>query len=322
MTLFSLIAKFKIHLLVAIAIVIVAVLVTTFESIAPKDFPVNSIMTIEKDSSLTQVANMLEQEHIIKSAFIFKAYAVLIGARNHIVAGQYKLTKPESVLKIATRAKDGDFQLPKIKVTIPEGLNSSEITGIISKDIPGFNTSVFQPLAKRDEGHLFPDTYFFYPNVEPVEVISTMKGNFESKIASLSSQLSAFPHSIDDVVKMASIVELEATSTADREIIAGILWKRIATSMALSVDPPFHYFLGKSSADLTLKDLATDSPYNLYKHLGLPPTAIDSPGMDAILATLNPVKTNYFYYLSGRDGRMHYAATLAGHLVNKQKYLD
>ena len=119
---------------------------------------------------------------------------------------------------------------------------------------------------------------------------------------------------------MASIVEKEATSTNDRRIIAGILWKRISEDYPLQVDPPFFYTLGKDSSELTLSDLASDSPYNLYTHKGLPPTPIDNPGLDAISATVSPIATNYMFYLSGQEGNMHYAKTLAEHLINKEKY--
>ena len=121
---------------------------------------------------------------------------------------------------------------------------------------------------------------------------------------------------------MASIVEREATSSIDRRMIAGILWKRIATNMPLQVDPPFYYILGKDSASLTLSDLAVDSPYNLYKHTGLPPTPIDNPGLDSIVDTINPTASNYLFYLSDKNGRMHYAATLDGHTANANKYIE
>ena len=92
--------------------------------------------------------------------------------------------------------------------------------------------------------------------------------------------------------------------------------------MPLQVDPPFFYILGKDSASLTLKDLAIDSPYNLYKHTGLPPTPIDNPGLNAIVDTINPTPSDYLFYLSGKDGRMHYAVNLAGHTANANKYIE
>ena len=127
---------------------------------------------------------------------------------------------------------------------------------------------------------------------------------------------------MDDIVTMASIVEKEATSTVDRQIIAGILWKRLADSYPLQVDAPFYYLLGKDSAHLTVVDLALDSSYNLYTHKGLTPTPIDNPGLDALSASINPTTTKYWYYLSDKKGNMHYAITYDEHLLNKEKYVN
>jgi UPF0755 protein len=176
-------------------------------------------------------------------------------------------------------------------------------------------------MAKSYEGYLFPDTYFFYENVTPIQVLETLRDNFNDKIKLALLGIQAFGKPLNEVIEMASIVEREATSTVDREIIAGILWKRIATGMPLQVDPPFYYVLGKSSAQLTVKDLAMNSPYNLYSHKGLPPTPISNPGIDSILATVNPTKTNYLFFLADRRGVIHYAVTNDDHVANKYKYL-
>ncbi len=101
-----------------------------------------------------------------------------------------------------------------------------------------------------------------------------------------------------------------------------MLWKRIDAGMALQVDPPFVYILGKGSLQLTTKDLATTSPYNLYKNKGLPPTPINNPGLEAIRDTINPITTKYWFYLSDNSGAMHFAITHDEHVANKQKYLQ
>jgi UPF0755 protein len=211
--------------------------------------------------------------------------------------------------------------LPRIKVTIPEGYNSRDISVVLSKNIPGFASTTFLQSAKAQEGYLFPDTYFFYPNTTPQEAVSAMRADFDARIAGASSSIKAFGKSESDIIKMASIVEKEATSSVDRRIIAGILWKRLADNYPLQVDPPFFYFLGKDSSQLTLADLSVDSPYNLYKHAGLPPTPIDNPGFGAIMDTVTPTATSYWYYLSDSKGNMHYAVTYDEHLVNKAKWV-
>ena len=113
----------------------------------------------------------------------------------------------------------------------------------------------------------------------------------------------------------------EAPDTKDRRIIAGILWKRITIGMPLQVDAVFPYIININSLQLTKSELQTNSPYNTYTNKGLPPGPIASPGLDAILAAVNPTKTNYLYYLSDLKGNMHYCPTYACQLANQRKYL-
>jgi UPF0755 protein len=120
---------------------------------------------------------------------------------------------------------------------------------------------------------------------------------------------------------MASIIEKEARTMEARQIIAGILWKRISIGMPLQVDVSFKYINGKVTEDLTLADLKIDSPYNSYLYKGLPPTPIANPGLDSIKATIKPIKTDYLYFLSDKNGGMHYAKDYAEHLHNKELYL-
>jgi UPF0755 protein len=292
-----------------------------FNSIAPSDFPESKIVSIKQDTYLSSVASVLYKEHIIKSAFFYKVYVVLLGGSKKIMAGDYLFNEPQSILGIAERTIHGNFGIAKVKVTIYEGMTVANIAEVLVRSIPKFDKTDFLAKTTNKEGYLFPDTYFFFANATVDDVIDVLTSAFEEKTNSLSKDVRSSGKLFSDVIKMASIVEREATSTADREIIAGILWKRIARGMALQVDPPFHYTIGKTSSDLTLKDLASDSPYNTYTHKGLPPTPISNPGLNSILATLHPKTTDYFFYLSDSHGNMHYAATHDGHLANKEKYV-
>jgi UPF0755 protein len=127
-----------------------------------------------------------------------------------------------------------------------------------------------------------------------------MRDNFDTKISGLSEDIIASGHSISDIIIMASIIEKEARTNEDRHIVSGILWNRIKIGMALQVD----------------------AAPETYKHTGFPPTPIYNPGLDSIEAALHPTKTNYLYYLTGKDGLMHYATTFAGHQTNLKKYLN
>ena len=301
---------------------IMAIIGITIFSIAPSDFnPTGATISIPAGSTLSQTAGILKADGVIRSTFAYEAYATILGGRERIKAGKYLFDQPESALKVAYRTVNGVLGFPPIKVFIPEGSDVAQMAKIFAKAIPGFDAASFLTQAKPLEGYLFPDTYYFTSADTPATVIKAMADNFSEKEASVSRDIVVSNHSESDVIKMASIVEKEATSSADRRIIAGILWKRLDAGMPLQVDPPFYYILNKTTA-LTSADLKTDSPYNLYLNKGLSPTPIDSPGLDAIVDAIDPTASSYWFYISGTNGVMHYAATLAQHNANIAKYLN
>jgi UPF0755 protein len=240
-----------------------------------------------------------------------------------VVEGDYALPKKQNVLTLAWRVSHGKLDITPVRITLPEGINSFEIADIISNNFPSFDKKIFLDLVEKEklEGYLFPDTYFFMPNVIEEEVIKIMHNNFYEKIKEVSDDIGKFGKSESDVIKMASIIEEEARTLESREIIAGILWKRISMGMALQVDSSFRYINGKTTATLSTEDLNIDSPYNSYTRRGLPPTPISNPGLEAIKATISPRKTPYLYFLTDKDGNMHYATTFEEHVANKLKYL-
>ena len=137
----------------------------------------------------------------------------------------------------------------------------------------------------------------------------------------LLSGIQASGHSLSDIVIMASLVEKEARTDVNRRIVAGVLWNRLALGMPLQVDAVFGYIFDRDTYSPSFEDLKVDSPYNTYTHKGLPPGPISNPGLESIYAALYPTKTNYLYYLTGKDTLMHYARTYAEHVANQTKYL-
>lgn len=199
----------------------------------------------------------------------------------------------------------------EITVTIPEGLTASQI-GEILESAKLFSKDEFIKIAQKEEGYLFPDTYRFYKKAKPEDIVARMKENFNKKVT---------PDTSREIIIMASMLEEEVQSMEDRKIVAGILWKRLDRGMGLNVDAALTYILGRASHELTVDDLKYDSPYNTYRYRGLPPTPISNPGLDTILAAANPTSSKYFYYLTDKEGRVHYAVTLEEHALNKRKYL-
>lgn len=288
---------------------------------APSDFPGGTMYTVKNGTGLRALAGELSEKKIIKSPFLFKSFSVILGGTKGVLAGDYVLTEKENVFALAKRMTSGDYRLERIKITLPEGLNIFEMAKLISAKFSKISENDFIEKAKKLEGYLFPDTYIFQTNTGVYTVIEEMQENFDRKIKSVSDQIKSSGKSVSDIVKMASIIEEEARTTESRQVVAGILWKRLSLGMPLQVDSSFKYINGKGTKDLSLDDLKIDSPYNSYLYKGLPPTPICNPGLDSIRAALTPIQTAYLYFLTDKEGNMHYAKTFQEHILNKQKYL-
>src|SRR5581483_3575743 len=287
----------------------------------PRNFKPDSTIKIEAGQSVYSVTREMTKEGIINSSFWLTNLIILTGGEHRVVAGYYLFQSPENLFTIAHRITHGKFGIVQIKVTIPEGLNVSEIADIYKQKFNLFDEEGFLSLAKPKEGYLFPETYFFIPTVTPAEVVTMMSTTFNQKIAPLEPALATSSHSLNEIITMASILEGEAKTVEDKKIVSGILWQWLADGVALGVDSTFKYINGKSSAELTAADLKTKSPYNTYLNRGLPPTPISNPGLESIEAALNPTITDYYYFLSDKEGNIHYAKTLKEHLANIKKYL-
>jgi UPF0755 protein len=292
-----------------------------FVFVPPAKVPAEKIFEIPEGYTLSETARMLENKGVIRSAFFLRAYISVVKNNHPVISGFYLLPEKESLSMVAERIVAGEYRIDRIKILIPEGLDAKDLEKSFVSSIPVFDGEKFFAMAKKEEGYLFPDTYFFFTIVKPEEAIETMRTNFDAKIKPIADRIQASGHSLADIVIMASIIERETVTPVDRRIVSGILWKRIKLGMPLQVDAAFDYVNGKSTHALTMEDLRTDSPYNTYTNKGLPPGPICNPGIDTILAAAEPTKTSYLYYLSDAKGVMHYAKTFDEHKVNKVKYL-
>jgi UPF0755 protein len=309
------------RLFLLLTIVIVLFSIIAMCSQPPLSFPTASVLEVKQGATLTSVSRTLKEGGFIRSKTLFKSYATLLAGDTGVKAGSYWFPRPQTAYELAQRLVEGREEQAPVVLTVPEGSSVADIARIATKEMPAFDAKAFLALAKGKEGYLFPDTYHVSAHVTPEALINAMEENFTDKVLSIESQRQEFGGKLEDVITMASILEGEARLPETRQIVAGILWKRLSIGMPLQVDTTFKYINGKTSEELTLADLAIDSPYNTYKYKGLPPTPISNPGLGAILAAVTPTPTDYFYFLTDKDGVMHYAKTLAEHAANKAKYL-
>lgn len=310
---------------VFLAIVGAAVIILvfcTFLGRAPAAFPAQSYFSVAQGATLSGAARALQGARLLRSPFLFKILSTLFGGTRGIKAGEYYFATPESARTLAWRLTHAKYNLVPINVTLPEGSSLAQMAVTLQKALPHFAAAKFLAAAKGKEGYLFPDTYSFLANESETEVVKRLSDNFQKKIALLEKDLKTFKRSFAQVIVMASLVEEEARTSETRRKVAGILWKRLDAGMALQVDAVFPYIFGDKSFDLTDGDLFVDSPYNTYKYKGLPPTPITNPGIEAIRDTLAPVATPYWFYLSDKEGMMHYARTHDEHLLNRARYLN
>jgi UPF0755 protein len=311
--------------ILAVSLLFVVIVFYNFVYKPPKDFPTGVLVTIEEGSTLAEIAGRLKDMDVIRSSWWLQNFVRMIGGGDKVVAGDYFFSTPRSLLGVAKIIIRGEYGLFPTRVTVPEGASTIDMVDIFTKEFGRFDASEFLALARDKEGYLFPDTYFFLPNVRAQEIVRAMEENFYKKVFALDElqeKVKKFGKPWKDVIIMASLLEKEARDMETRRTIAGILWKRLDIGMPLQVDAVFLYINGKNSYQLTLNDLATSSPYNTYKYKGLPPGPIDNPGIDAIIAAVTPIESDYLYYLSDRHGNTYYAETFEEHKKNRRLYLD
>lgn len=290
-----------------------------FYLISAPVFEKGKIITIPSGYSIKEAADLLEVNGIIRSGFLasgFMRYKKLSPK-----SGPYEFKKPEDMFSVVGRVVNAQYGNIYKNITIPEGSTNKQLIVAIKKSSIVINENTLTNLIFGKEGFLFPDTYSFLPDASEEDIINKLEETFLEKIE-LAEKNKIIQKTRDEIVIMASILEKEASNDLEqKQIISGILWKRISIGMFLQVDAPFLYERGKGSAQLSNQDLQQQSLYNTYTNKGLTPTPIGNPGYDSLYAAAHPIESNYLFYLHGRDGRIYYGKDYSEHLKNKRIYL-
>lgn len=290
---------------------------------APLAFPTDTLVTIEQGSSLQRISASLQEQQVVRNKTALSLLIRMYGNHDSIKAGDYIFKEPKNVFAVARIISVGAFGLEPVAIRIPEGSDSADMAQLFERKLLRFNPETFLALAVPQEGFLFPDTYYFMPNVREEQIITVMKDNFVQKIAPLQTQIQESGSTLTEIITMASIIEKEASRDADRRKISGVLWHRLEIDMPLQVDATFFYTHNKGTYHITLAELRdATNPYNTYVHKGLPPGPIASPSLASIIAALQPTKTTALFYLADRSGNTYYSETYAEHLQKKALYVD
>ena len=280
-----------------------------------------------------KIGEDLETAGIIRSAQAWDLWLKWLKLQNRDLefkAGTYQLSPTEDLEAIADKILSGDVL--KLSFTIREGWSIQQMAEYFekreffpardfieaSKNIPLDDYSWLPPDVPHLEGFLFPDTYkITADNLTPEAVINQMLASFEQYALPIYEEGKAQTDlALDEWVTLASIVEREAVVSSERGIIAGVFNNRLEKGMRLGADPTVEYGLGirqTKEKPLTIAQVETPSPYNTYLNAGLPPTAIGSPGLASLTASIYPEETEYLYFMARYDGTHIFSRTLAEH---------
>ena len=306
--------------------------------------PLTASVTITEGESLGDVTAELKEKGLVKYGYLFQIFASFTHKAEKISAGSYELSTVMDYSALLNNISSTSAYRETVTVTIPEGYTVEEIFKLMeNKGVCSYNdllkvaqeeTFDFDFLKdvktkeeKRLEGYLFPDTYEFYKGADAKHVINTMLKNFNNRFDSeMEEEMKLLGYSKNDIIIMASIIEKE-TDGSDQRNIASVIQNRLKNTLApskgyLQMDSTIQYLLKERKEKLTKKDLEIDSPYNTYKNPGLPIGPICNPGLTAIQAALEPNKTNYYYFMLGKDGTTHFFDTEAAFLTFKAEQQD
>jgi UPF0755 protein len=278
-------------------------------------------IVVPKGSGVAAIADLLEQEGIIRQALVFKIGVQLFGEEQPLQAGEFRFppaASPRGAMQVLIEGKSVLHRL-----TIAEGLTSTEIFAVLAA-----NPLLEGPLPPvPPEGSLLPETYFFVRGDARSAIVERMQENMSEKLAELWEKRDpalATIGSAEEAVILASIVEKETGVKAERARVAAVFHNRLRIGMPLQSDPTaiFGITLGKAALgrNLTYADLRAVNDFNTYVIPGLPPSPIANPGIDALHAVLNPITSKELYFVADGTGGHAFAETLDGHNKNVAKW--
>ncbi len=282
---------------------------------------------------MKQVSDELYNKGLIKYRQLFRIFAKLMKAETKIEPGVYKLSTKldyNAMVHAMHQREDTPTERATVMVLIPEGKTLKQTFQILAEHGVCPYETLLECAANyefkydfledlpygeetRLEGYLFPDTYEFYASSKPEEAIGKFLSNFNAKVtAEMRQQAADMGYTLQEMLTIASLVEMEAGKDTERATIASVIYNRLNSSYYpyLQIDATIQYALEERKESLTNQDLEIDSPYNTYKYTGLPPGPIANPGLASIRAALEPESTGYYFYALNKNGSHNFFATM------------
>lgn len=311
--------------------------------------PESANILVNEGENLLSVADKFQSEGVLRSVDALRIYLRLNPTiEANIQAGNYLIPKNLNVPQILELIAKGPVT-KVVKITIVEGLRIDEIADDIaeayeeedetfdkalyldisqSPDKYTFSNNVstflqkYKPAGKNLEGFLYPDAYNIAVDATAQDIIDLQIRTLISRLEENNVDIDTFPRlkSFYEILNLASIVQREAHAYTDMQKVSDVYLKRIQYGWTLNADAALLYPLKRWSPGLTNEEKEIDTPYNSYKRVGLPPTPISNPGIEAISSVVNYEANPYYYYITDKDGIYRYAVTLQEHNSNIARY--
>ena len=290
------------------------------------------LLGVPKGSSFNSVVDSLLSKKIIPSKMQLKTAAFLFGVEKNIKAGRYEIPDGISYVNLLKLLVDGVPQAQKL-VTIQEGIWQTDLAELLHDQL-GIDEKKFLELSSDKkfinslglnvnslEGYLLPETYYFYEGSTAEEILTKLSQEMDKLFAKpeVVEQMKNMKLSKDQILTMASIIDGESNQVEEFKRISGVYYNRIRDGWRLQADPTVQYLARqrrKIVNKVYYKDLEIDSKYNTYIYYGLPPSPINNPGKEAIMAALFPEQHNYFYFVA--DGNGGHVFSKSGNEHNRQ----
>ena len=304
------------------------------EPLTLRPAPGNQVLDLEIEPGTRgrDLAQVVVGSGVQTSANLLYGWFRLSGQSRQIRAGSYEINPgvtPRSLLRMLVR---GEETLKTI--SLPEGWNFSQVLAALQTaeqmrpDTRGMSAeAIMEKIGKpgvHPEGRFFPDTYTYAKGSSDLAVLKRAARAMDKRLeAAWALRHPDTPlKSPDQALILASIVEKETGKPGDRPTIGGVFSNRLRIGMLLQTDPTVIYGMGSAfDGNLRKRDLLTDTPYNTYTRGGLPPTPIAMPGRAALLAAVQPAKTDALYFVARGDGSSQFSATLEEHNRAVNKYI-
>ena len=316
--------KFLAFVLVLLLLVAGSAGVLLYVPVTP---PGETFVELPPGTSAQAMAADLERAGVIRSRYAFLLLRLWKGGR--LKAGEYRFDDAADAQTVYARIAGGDVYTRALAV--PEGFNLFDIAnavqsaGLASKEeflaAARAHTALiaqWSPGATSLEGYLYPDTYLFGHRTTPVQMLQAMVHRFGRAAGQLG-----VTGDVARTVTLASLVEKEVRFDQERRMAAGVFTNRLQQGMPLQTDPTVIYaalLAGRWRGTIYRSDLDFDSPYNTYRHKGLPPGPICSPGAAALRAAMQPAVTKNLYFVADRSGHTQFSEDLESHAAQVQSY--